>query len=350
MQKHSGDQHRSCLSEPTDHEKSPVSGWTIQNTAITTHSSQRRINGPTSITSWKFWGHSDSGPFECRRGRRLLCITVSQTTMTCSIIWMALCELEPRRRLNGRKTYSSPWNLRDRSCPNLMLKWLQRQLWFRCQPISSIISGSCNRLGGGTLEWISILRMRLSIISNTRGSFWSMWRMNTVPTIYVCLSVHLKAYQATRSSPLHSTQDPVKLLSIDMMCPVMTQHTERSKMLVKEHPDGAILQHTHRHPQRSGWIHLLNHHWTEGKWIRISLITTPIKWRLPEHFGQLIALSGVVNRRKHTQGSPISPMRHATYSLSHHMVSEWRPVFSLREVVLAGGSPEPQTIPFVKKS
>jgi len=43
-------------------------------------------------------------------------------------------------------------------------------------------------------------------------------------------------------------------------------------------------------------------------------------------------------------------MYRATYSLSYHMVSEWRPVFQLGEMISAGGSQKPQPRPVVTKS
>jgi hypothetical protein len=54
--------------------------------------------------------------------------------------------------------------------------------------------------------------------------------------------------------------------------------------------------------------------------------------------------------KEKTQSTPISPMWHTTYSLSYLMVSEWRPVFSLPEMLLAGGSQKPQVRPFAKNS
>jgi len=45
--------------------------------------------------------------FGCPRGIQLHFITFSQYKVTCSITWMAYCELWPRRRLSGTKTCSS---------------------------------------------------------------------------------------------------------------------------------------------------------------------------------------------------------------------------------------------------
>jgi len=52
--KHGAIRYWSCLSEYINYETSPASGWRIHNTAITSHSSQHRMNGPSSSTSWPF--------------------------------------------------------------------------------------------------------------------------------------------------------------------------------------------------------------------------------------------------------------------------------------------------------
>ena len=54
MWKHRGISHQSCLSEPTYYENSPVSGSRIPNTAIISHSSKLRMNGPLWSTWWTF--------------------------------------------------------------------------------------------------------------------------------------------------------------------------------------------------------------------------------------------------------------------------------------------------------
>jgi len=51
---------------------------------------------------WNQWGG--------RRGIQSHFITLSRCSMTFSITWMALCNLWLRRRLNGRKTWSSRWS------------------------------------------------------------------------------------------------------------------------------------------------------------------------------------------------------------------------------------------------
>jgi len=100
---------------------------------------------------------------------------------------MVWCELWPRKRHNGRKTFSLLWSVRGKSCPNTILKWLQRLVcsWFR--HISLILSRSCDRLGSGTREWILILKTTYFIIPNTWRPLWSMWRTNTAWDIDVCL-------------------------------------------------------------------------------------------------------------------------------------------------------------------
>jgi len=49
-------------------------------------------------------------PCECRRGIQSHCIMLSQSITTHLTIWMAVCQLWPRRTLCGRKTCSSPWS------------------------------------------------------------------------------------------------------------------------------------------------------------------------------------------------------------------------------------------------
>jgi len=91
--RHIGTRHCSSLSKHTDYENSPISGSKIQYTVIAGHSSQHRRNGRLCCTSWKFWGHSVIGPCGCRTSIQSHCNTSQQSTMTYSIIWMALCEL-----------------------------------------------------------------------------------------------------------------------------------------------------------------------------------------------------------------------------------------------------------------
>jgi hypothetical protein len=54
--------------------------------------------------------------------------------------------------------------------------------------------------------------------------------------------------------------------------------------------------------------------------------------RLVEYFGYRISPTGGGSKKKCTESMPISPMWHATYSLSYPWVLEWRPVFPLREM------------------
>jgi len=110
MRRHFGMQQWSCSSPPTIYGNSHVSGSKIQNTVITGHCSQLKMNGPLWSMSWKSWGHFNIGPCGCRWGIRWHCIMSSQYAMTYLISWMAWCELWPRRRLLGMKTSSSLWS------------------------------------------------------------------------------------------------------------------------------------------------------------------------------------------------------------------------------------------------
>jgi len=165
------------------------------NTAITDLSSQHRMSVRLLSMTWRFYGHCGTGPCGCRNGIQLLCTMSSLSPMTCLIPWTAWWEVWPGRRLSGRKTYSLPWSLRGRSFPNSVLKSLQRPVCSSFRLISSIISGSCDRFGSGTREWILILKTRLLILPNTRRPFWSIWRTNTVLNIDDCWSLSSKPYR-----------------------------------------------------------------------------------------------------------------------------------------------------------
>jgi len=147
------------------------------------------------------------------------------STMTCSIIWMALCKLGLRRWHNGRKTYNSPSRLRARSGSNIMLNSLQRLASSSFQHLSLIRAGSCHHFASGTRSWIVILRTRLLVLPNTRRPFWSMWRMNTMPNITQCPSFNPKMSRLAISSPLQTLLDLVNHLWIHMIFPAMVQNT-----------------------------------------------------------------------------------------------------------------------------
>jgi len=110
MWRHLGTRHRSCLSEPTNSTNSAGSCSKIQNTMITGHSSQHRMNCPLTIMWWKFRGQSDNGPCGYHRGIQSHCVMLSPSTMTYSVICMGICKWWLERTLNGRKTCSSPWS------------------------------------------------------------------------------------------------------------------------------------------------------------------------------------------------------------------------------------------------
>ena len=110
MRRHGGTQHWRCWGAPTDSGNWHTSGSNIHNTLITGHFSQLMMSGPLWSMSRKYWGHFDIGPCGCQRGIHSHCIILSQCTMTCLILWTAWCELWLRRRLHGRKTFSSLWS------------------------------------------------------------------------------------------------------------------------------------------------------------------------------------------------------------------------------------------------
>jgi hypothetical protein len=102
--------HWRCLTSPSDYGNSHASGFKIPNTVISGHSSQHKMNRPLWSMPWRYWVHSNIGPCGCRRGILPHCILLSLYTMRFVIIWMAWCELSLTRRLNERKTCSSPWS------------------------------------------------------------------------------------------------------------------------------------------------------------------------------------------------------------------------------------------------
>jgi len=225
MWRHIGTQHWNCLWKPTDYEDSALSGSKIQNRVITGNSSQHRWNGPLWSTSWKLWADSNNWPCWSWRSIRSDCITLLQSSMTSSNLGMALFELWLRAWLDGTKTCSLQCSLHGRSCPNVMLKWLQGRVWFTLLHISSIVAGWCDYFGRGTMEWIPILRTRHPVLPNTRRPFWSMWQMNTGPNIDLRRSINPKSdWTNILSSPQRLwilANHPL----IDMICLVMTKNT-----------------------------------------------------------------------------------------------------------------------------
>ena len=225
MWKYIGTRHWSCPSVPTDYVNWYASGLKPQTTAITSHSSQYRMSGLLWSMSWRFYGHSSTGPCGCRNDILSLCIMSSLSTMICLITWMAWCELWPTRRHNGWKTYSVLWSLHGKSCPNIIVKWLQ---WLVCSSFRHtflILSGSCDRLWSGTTEWISILKTRLLLLPNSRRSFWSMWRMNTALNTDVFRLLNPKTYWTTIPASPQWLIDLVNLLMNHMICPVIMKNT-----------------------------------------------------------------------------------------------------------------------------
>jgi hypothetical protein len=121
-------------------------------------------------------------------------------------------------------------------------------------------------------------------------------------------------------------------------------------MRLRSHPDNAIMLYTYWPPPVSIWICHLNDPRCEGKVITISRITTTTRWRLAVHFGSQTYSTGDNDTTKPTPSMLISPMRHAKYCVSYHMVFEWSPVLPLGEMLLAGGSQKAQGRLIVKKS
>jgi hypothetical protein len=152
-------------------------------------------------------------------------MTSSQYTMTCFIIWIALCEIRLTRWLSERMTCCLKWSYLDRSCPNIVLKWVHRRVYFRWQHICSILSGKCTHFASGAMQWMFIVRTWHPVQPNANRAFWSMWRMNTVANIDVWRSRDLKVYRAAISFPPQWLQDSVNNPMIHIICPAMMKNT-----------------------------------------------------------------------------------------------------------------------------
>jgi len=136
--------------------------------------------------------------------------------------------------------------------------------------------------------------------------FKRMWRMNTVPNINVCWSIHLQAYLAAISLPLQWFQDPVNHPLINRICPVMMKNAWRITMWLQQHPHEAIAQHAYWQPPGSIWLHCLKPQRTGCIIIQISMITTRTQWRLAVHLGYAPLTTGGANRRNRTESTLIS--------------------------------------------
>jgi len=259
--------------------------------------------------------------------------------MTCSIIWMALCKISLRRRIHGRKTCTSPWSWRNRSC---FIYYAELNPTRGIHLISAHLLDPFRRLWSFR-KWDKGMDMNPEEETsyrppNTKRHSWSMWRMNTAPYVNVCRSLNPKLYWTTISSPLERLQHPVNLPSTHLICPVMMNNTYHLTMWLKLNLDEAIALHAYWPPPGSIWFHCLNDLRTGGKKVQISIITTPTQWICAVHFGYRISPTAGDNKRKLTNSTPISWMWRASYSLSYHMVSEQGPVVPLRKMLSAGDS------------
>jgi len=120
------------------------------------------------------------------------------------------------------------------------------------------------------------------------------------------------------------------------------------RMQLKRHMDGEVKHYTYWHPQGSLWIYCLNNCWTGGEWFRILMIHTLDQLRLTVPFGFRISPTSGINKWKHSPIILISPMRHAMYSLSYHMVSEWRQALPMGHILSVEGSERPLARHFPK--
>jgi hypothetical protein len=110
MWRHVRTQHWSCSRMPTDYGNLHETGSKHQNTWITGHCSQLKMNAPLWSMSWMYWGHYDIGPSGSPRGIQSNCASSWQYSISCSIRWKGWCELVEERTTNERKTCSTLWS------------------------------------------------------------------------------------------------------------------------------------------------------------------------------------------------------------------------------------------------
>ena len=99
------------------------------------------------------------------------------------------------------------------------------------------------------------------------------------------------------------------------------------------------MQHSYWQLEGAIGIQPLHQQWTGGNVFQTLMITTLAPCRLAVHFGCWISLTGGDNMRTYAQIALISPMWHATYSVSYHMMSEWMQLCPLDVTLLAANSP-----------
>jgi len=174
----------------------------------------------------------------------------------------------------------------------------QWQVDFSFQHISLIISGSCDHKWYLKREWILILRTEVHMLPNTNKRFWSMWRMNTEPSIDICPSLSLNEYRVTISSSHQQLRDLVNHLWIDMISQLTLQNFYMLKLWLKWDPDEVMAHYSYWQPQGSIWIHQLNQQSTGFNMFKILMIIIPTSLVLAEHFAYWISPTGGVNKIK----------------------------------------------------
>jgi len=272
-------------------------------------------------SSWLYWTNRQPSTWNSNICCFLKVLNDSGTTMTSWGLWnLVACHEKPHSK--NHALHSDSCGYVHEQGPITMLKNPQCPVCFRFHNIFMILFGCCEHLARATSKWISILRTRLLILPNTRRHFWSMWKTNIVLNIDRSLSLDQTMLWVAISSPLHSLMDIVNLLLIHMICAAMMKNNWRLNVWLKRHPDKAIVQPTYEQLQGCKWVCCLKQQRTEGRLIEILVITTLTPWRLAVYFGYQMSLPGGINKRTRTQSKPISPMWHAIYSLSYHMLSE----------------------------
>jgi len=270
--------------------------------------------------------------------------------MTCSIIWMALPELQLRRRHNGQEHSYVAMRFACSKLPKYSTE---------VTPITGMLLISAPLLDPvqkmqSLWKWDNGVHIdpkdEIAYTTQYQESLLKYMEKEFCANHWRLPVINLTVYRGTTFSVRKWLHSLVNLLIIHMICPAMLKTTYSLKMWWKWLPDKSITKHAFWHPQGSIRIHNLNYNRTGGKFIGIIMITTPNHWRFAVHCGSRISRTGGVCESERTPSTPISLVWHATSSRSYHMVSQWRPVFPLGEMWSAAWSPKLQERRFAENS
>jgi len=168
-----------------------------------------------------------------------------------------------------------------------------------------------------------------------------MCRMNPVPNVDVCRAINPKANRTKISSPLQTLQYQVNIPLIHMIGPAMMKEYLMPNVVAETTPGQscrtarsltAARLNLDSQPESPNIWAQVNPNLNEYHSGAMEIVSTFWIPEITDWWRQ---------QRKRTQSSPISQLWHEIFSLSYHMVSEWRPIFPLWEMWLGGGSQRP---------